>query len=144
MQFPFLVLVFFLLHHVSSASLGSQKWQIRECRETDCECKRKYNWFKTLYCLQFCTVICSCPKCVTLVPKWLSRQLRFCTLPQSLCADVNYWIQCKSSDTLGALAWGPHHSTEKKLLSPDISSELRPGRCWTLRHLTNRSPWALN
>lgn len=30
---------------------GSQKWQIRECKEMKCERKRKSNWFKTLYCL---------------------------------------------------------------------------------------------
>lgn len=51
---------------------------------------------------------------MTLAPKWVSRQLRFCTLPQSLCTDADYWIQCESSDTLSTLAQGPHHSTEKE------------------------------
>jgi len=55
---------FFPVHQVSSASLGSQKWQIKECKEMECKCKRKYNCFKTIYCLQFCTVIYSCLKCV--------------------------------------------------------------------------------
>lgn len=37
--------------------------------------------------------------CETVAPKWVSRQLGFCTLPQSFCTDVNYWIQCESWHT---------------------------------------------